>query len=251
MIRRRTGGRGSGRCLGIVDTLCAAMVKEGNLWGDGLEPVSVVLADDHRIVRKGLEAVLKREDGIDVVAEAEDGREAVETCQRLEPDLVLLDVSMPGMNGLLATDAILKSSPKTKVLILSMHLDETYIAEALSRGASGYVLKDCATSDLVNAIKSVIRGETYLSPKVATLVVKKYINTKEGVGETVFDVLSSRELEVLQLLAEGKTTKSISEILVLSPKTIDSHRANISRKLDLHDVPSLVKFAIRTGITEL
>ena len=216
-----------------------------------MKPVSVILADDHRIVRKGLEAILKHEDDIDVVAEAAGGREAVEACKLLKPDVVMLDISMPGMNGLLATEAILKSSPKTKVLILSMHLDETYITEALRKGASGYLLKDCATGELIDAIKSVMSGENYLSPKAATHLVKQFINTKDGAGETVFDVLSSRELEVLQLVAEGRTTKSISEILVLSPKTIDSHRANISRKLDLHDIPSLVKFAIRTGIAKV
>lgn len=216
-----------------------------------MKPITVIIADDHKILRKGLEAILTREDDIEVVAEAEGGREAVEACKLLEPDAILLDISMPGMNGLLATDAVLKSSPKTKVLILSMHLDETYITEALRKGASGYILKDCATDELVSAIKSVIRGETYLSPKAATLVVRKFINTKDGGEETVFDILSPRELEVLQLIAEGKSTKSISEVLVLSPKTVDSHRANISRKLDLHDIPSLVKFAIRTGISEV
>ena len=215
-----------------------------------MKPVNVILADDHRIVRKGLKAILEHEDDIDVVAEAENGREAVEVCKLIKPDVVLLDISMPGMNGLLATDEILESSPETKVLILSMYLDETYITEALRKGACGYLLKDCATGELVAAIKSVMRGETYLSPKVTTRVVKQFINTKKGVVETVFEVLSSRELQILQLIAEGKTTKCISEILALSPKTIDSHRVNIGRKLDLHDIASLVKFAIRTGISE-
>ena len=209
-----------------------------------------MIADDHRIVRKGLEAILKHEDGIDVVAEVANGREAGEACRLLKPDIVLLDISMPDMNGILATDVILKSSPKTRVLILSMHLNETYISEALRRGASGYLLKDCATGELITAIRSVTLGETYLSPRVATLVVRKFINTKDGGEETVFGVLSPRELEVLQLIAEGKTTGRISEILFLSPNTVDNHRASISRKLDLHDVPSLVKFAIRTGLSE-
>jgi len=215
-----------------------------------LKPITVLIADDHKILRKGLTAILAHEDDIDIVAEATNGREAVEASQLLKPDVVLLDIAMPEMSGLLATSAIVKSNQKTKVLILSMHLSETFITEALRSGASGYILKDCATDELITAIKSVTRGGTYLSPKVANLVVKQFINTSDNSVEGVFGVLSPRELEILQLISEGKTTKRISEILILSPKTIDSHRANISRKLDLHDIPSLVKYAIRAGICE-
>lgn len=215
-----------------------------------MKPITVLIADDHKILRKGLTAILAHEDDIDIVAEATNGREAVEASQLLKPDVVLLDIAMPEMSGLLATSAIVKSNQKTKVLILSMHLSETFITEALRSGASGYILKDCATDELITAIKSVTRGGTYLSPKVANLVVKQFINTSDNSVEGVFGVLSPRELEILQLISEGKTTKRISEILILSPKTIDSHRANISRKLDLHDIPSLVKYAIRAGICE-
>jgi DNA-binding NarL/FixJ family response regulator len=215
-----------------------------------LKPITVLIADDHKILRKGLTAILAHEDDIDIVAEATNGREAVEASQLLKPDVVLLDIAMPEMSGLLATSAIVKSNQKTKVLILSMHLSETFITETLRSGASGYILKDCATDELITAIKSVTRGGTYLSPKVANLVVKQFINTSDNSVEGVFGVLSPRELEILQLISEGKTTKRISEILILSPKTIDSHRANISRKLDLHDIPSLVKYAIRAGICE-
>ncbi len=220
------------------------------LIGDDMKTIRVLIADDHKIFRQGLISILEQEGNIEVVSESETGSEAIEACKLLSPDVVLLDISMPEMSGIVATAEIVKSVQETKVLILSMHLNEVYVAETLRSGASGYILKDCATDELINAIKSVTRGETYLSPKVATLVVNKFVSAK-GVGEElVFGILSPREREILQLIAEGKTTRRMAEILFLSPKTIDNHRANIHRKLDLHDVPSLVKFAIRTGISE-
>jgi len=203
------------------------------------------------MLRHGLRAILEQQEDIEIIGEAGNGREAVELCKRLDPDVVVLDIAMPEMSGVLATDAILKDNRNTKVLILSTYLNETYITETLKMGASGYVLKECAAGDLLDAIKSVSRGEIYLSPKVSTMAIRKFIR-REGAGEkTVFDILSPREQEILQHVAEGKTTNEMAEILFISSRTVDNHRASIMRKLDLHDIPSLVKFAVRSGISEL
>jgi DNA-binding NarL/FixJ family response regulator len=211
----------------------------------------VVLADDHELFREGMKAVLAREDNIEVIGEAATGGRAVELCLQLNPDVAILDVSMPEMNGLIATKAIKKVCEDTRVLILSMLMDEDAVAQALNGGANGYVLKDSAIEELLIAIKAVMKGDTYLSPKVATLVVRQLISDKEGGKTKVLDFLSTREQEIVQLIAEGKSTKDIAERLFLSPKTVENHRANIMRKLDIQDIPSLVKFAIRARLTEL
>ena len=216
-----------------------------------MKPTSVLIADDHKILRQGLRAILEQREDIEVIGEAGNGREAVELCKRLNPDVVVLDVAMPEMSGVLATGAILKDNRNTKVLILSTYLNETYIAETLKMGASGYVLKECAADELLGAIKLVNRGETYLSPRAATMVVRKFIRREGAREKTVFDILSPREQQILQYIAEGKSTNKMAEILFLSPRTVDNHRASIMRKLDLHDIPSLVKFAVRSGISEL
>lgn len=211
----------------------------------------VLVVDDHRMFREGLKAVVEQEEGITVVGEAENGREAVALCESLNPDVVVMDIAMPEMGGIAATSTILKSHEDIKVLVLTMHLNETYIAETLKSGASGYVLKDCAVEELVTAIRSVEKGEKYLSPRAASLVVKKLLGEKMEGARSAFDILSTREQEVLQLIVEGKSTRDTAEILFISPKTVENHRANIMRKLDIHDVPSLVRFAIRTGLSEL
>ncbi|MBU4193469.1 MAG: response regulator transcription factor [Actinobacteria bacterium] len=216
-----------------------------------MKPTSVLIADDHKILRQGLRAILEQREDIEVIAEAGNGREAVELCKRLNPDVVVLDVAMPEMSGILATGAILKDNRNTKVLILSTYLNETYIAETLKMGASGYVLKECAADELLGAIKLVNRGEIYLSPRASTMVVRKFIRREGAREKTVFDILSPREQQILQYIAEGKSTNKMAEILFLSPRTVDNHRASIMRKLDLHDIPSLVKFAVRSGISEL
>lgn len=216
-----------------------------------MKPITVLIADDHKILRHGLRAILEQQEDIEIIGEAGNGREAVEFCKRLDPDVVVLDIAMPEMSGVLAADAILKDNSNTKVLILSTYLNEAYITETLKMGASGYVLKECAAGDLLDAIKVVSRGEIYLSRKVSTMAIRKLIRG-EGAGEkTIFDILSPREQEILQHVAEGKTTKEMAEILFISPRTVDNHRASIMRKLDLHDIPSLVKFAVRSGISEL
>jgi DNA-binding NarL/FixJ family response regulator len=213
--------------------------------------VRVVLADDHELFREGMKAVLAREDTIEVVGEAATGGRAVELCLQLHPDVAILDIAMPEMNGLIATKTIKKVCEDTRVLILSMLMDEDAVAQALNGGANGYVLKDSAIEELLIAIKAVMKGDTYLSPKVATLVVRQLITDKEGGKTKVLDFLSTREQEIVQLIAEGKSTKDIAEHLFLSPKTVENHRANIMRKLDIQDIPSLVKFAIRARLTEL
>ena len=213
--------------------------------------VRVVLADDHELFREGMKAVLAREDTIEVVGEAATGGRAVELCLQLHPDVAILDIAMPEMNGLIATKTIKKVCEDTRVLILSMLMDEDTVAQALNGGANGYVLKDSAIEELLIAIKAVMKGEIYLSPKVATLVVRQLITGKEGGKTKVLDFLSTREQEIVQLIAEGKSTKDIAEHLFLSPKTVENHRANIVRKLDIQDIPSLVKFAIRARLTEL
>ena len=213
--------------------------------------VRVVLADDHELFREGMKAVLAREDTIEVVGEAATGGRAVELCLQLHPDVAILDIAMPEMNGLIATKTIKKVCEDTRVLILSMLMDEDAVAQALNGGANGYVLKDSAIEELLIAMKAVMKGEIYLSPKVATLVVRQLITGKEGGKTKVLDFLSTREQEIVQLIAEGKSTKDIAEHLFLSPKTVENHRANIMRKLDIQDIPSLVKFAIRARLTEL
>jgi len=215
-----------------------------------MKTIDVLIADDHKMFREGLKAVLGPESGICVVGEAEDGARALETCEQLSPDVVLMDVTMPEMNGLTACSLIRKRCPGTRVLMLSMHLRETYILEALKGGASGYVLKDDAADELVLAICTVARGERYLSPRIVTLVVERLLSTNPESNQ-LFGLLSDREQETLQHLCEGKSTKEIAEILGISPRTVENHRANIMDKLGVHDIPTLVKTAIEAGLIEV
>lgn len=212
--------------------------------------IRVLIADDHKLLRQGIRKILENEPGIEVVGEASDGNEAIESCKELKPDITVLDITMPQLSGIVAIKEILKGCPDTKVLILSMHSNETYITETLRNGAGGYILKDSASEDLVAAIRSVHRGEMFLSPKVATKVVQTLVG-KVGVSEkSVFEILSSREQQILQLVAEGCSSKQIAGQLFISPKTVENHKASIMRKLDMHDINSLVKFAIRNGLVE-
>jgi DNA-binding NarL/FixJ family response regulator len=213
-------------------------------------PIDVLLVDDHTLFRKGMRALLEAEKDIEVVGEAESGQKAVELCADLKPDVALIDIAMPEMNGIIATRQILKASKDTAVLILTMYLSEPFVAETLRSGAKGYVLKDTAVDDLVAAIRAVNGGNVYLSPRAATLVVHRFMDNKDQKARGVLDLLSSRELEILQLIAEGKTTNEIADLLFLSPRTVEKHRSNIMKKLDIHDVPSLVRFTIRAGLLE-
>lgn len=214
-----------------------------------IQTVRVLLVDDHQLFREGIKLVLEHDESVRVVGEASSGEAAIEACGGHRPDMVIMDINMPGMNGILATREIKKLLPRTYVLVLSMSTDDNDVARALKAGASGYLLKDSAIDELVSAIHGVMRGETYLSPKVASVVVDRLLAGKPR--ETAVDVLTTREQEVLQRVAEGMTTTDIADALGVSPKTVENHRANIMRKLDIHDIPALVKFAIRAGLTDL
>jgi DNA-binding NarL/FixJ family response regulator len=210
----------------------------------------VILADDHGIVRDGLRALLGQLRDIEVVAEADNGRTAVELAKKHRPDLVILDVSMPDLNGIEAARHIHEAVPTARIIGLSMHADKRFVAEMLRAGASGYVLKDAAFEELHQAIASVMNGQIYLCRRIAGVVVEDYMRRLDGEGPVVpASELSAREREVLQLLAEGKTTKQIALTLHLSPKTIESHRHNIMNKLKIDNVAELTKYAIREGLT--
>jgi len=203
-------------------------------------PLRVVIADDHALVRAGLRSLLGGIPGIEVVAEAHDGHEVVELVARLHPNIVLMDIAMPGLNGLDASSRIVKRNPGTAIIIVSMHAAQEYALQALKAGASGYVLKDADPAELELAIAAVSRGETYLSPAMSKHLVADQPDPLER--------LTSRHREVLQLIAEGNTTKAIAAKLKLSVKTIETHRAQLMDRLDIHDVAGLVRFAIRVGL---
>ena len=206
--------------------------------------IRVVLADDHNLVRAGLRALLETLPDVEVVAEAADGRDAVAAVVATRPDIALLDIAMPGLNGLDAAGRIAAEAPDTRVVILSMHSSESYIAQALQLGVAGYVLKDAFSDELPVLLRSIMRGETYLSPGISKQVVEALRSRLGNPGE----VLTSRQREILQLLAEGKSTKEIAHLLNLSAKTVETHRAQIMERLDIHDLPGLVRYAIRIGL---
>ena len=211
----------------------------------------ILLADDHKLVCEGLRSLLDREPDMEVVGQAHDGRSAVRLAGELAPHVVVLDVAMPDLNGIDAARQIVKNTPGTKVLALSMHSDRRYVSEMLLAGASGYLLKDCALEELARAIRAVCGGERYLSPRIASTVVDEYVRRVSADRPAVMSVLSNREREVLQLLAEGKSTKLIARKLHISTKTVETHRRQVMNKLDLHSVAELTKFAIREGLTSL
>jgi DNA-binding NarL/FixJ family response regulator len=207
----------------------------------------VLLADDHTLVRKGIRAVLASLPGIEIVAETGDGREALSLIEQHRPDLALLDITMPGLNGLEVAFRVAQVSARTKVLILSMHAGEAYVAQALRAGVAGYLLKDAADDELPMAIKAVARNEVYLSPRISKQLVDRFVQS----GATEPDPLAgltSRQREILQLVAEGKSSKEIAGMLELSIKTVESHRGQIMERLGVHDVTGLVRFAIRVGL---
>jgi len=214
--------------------------------------ITVFLADDHTIVRQGLAKLLEGESNIQVVGEAENGREAVKKIEKLEPDIVIMDISMPLLNGIEATRQIKSMSPQTKVIILSMHCQDHYISELFSYGASGYLLKDSTGSDIIKGICDVFRGDTCLSPSISRRVIENYMSLKNSSAqEDLYSALTNREREVFQMIAEGHSTKSISNELCISPSTVKTHRANIMSKLNLENIPQLIQFAIRTGIVDI
>lgn len=211
--------------------------------------IKVVLAEDHTIVRKGIRSLLESEGDMVILAEASDGREAVKEVEKHHPDVVLMDISMPGLNGLEATRQIKQRYQDTKVLVLTMHETAEHIFQILQAGASGYLVKHTAPQELVQAIRAVNRGETYLSPSISSTVVEGYIrNAETTMKNDDFEKLTNREREVLQLIAEGKTSRQITDLLHISEKTVRTHRSHIMEKLDAHSIAELTRYAIRKGI---
>ncbi len=209
--------------------------------------VRVLLADDHQLFLEGLRALLGEQPGIVVVGEAANGRQAVAAARNLEPQIVVMDLSMPGMNGIEATRRIVRELPDVKVICLSMHSEARFVEAALEAGAAGYLLKDCASDELLSAVETVSAGKTYISPSIAGLVVTA-LRSRER-QSTAFTLLTQREREVLQLLAEGHSTKEIAEHLGVSIKTVGTHREHIMQKLDIHSIAGLTKYAIGEGLT--
>lgn len=213
--------------------------------------INIMLADDHPIVRQGLKALLESEQNLHLVGEAGDGLEAVRLAIRLKPDVLITDVMMPGLNGLEVTRQVTKSLPQTKVVILSMYTDDSYVLEALKNGAAGYVLKDSQAADLVQAIREVAAGKKYLSPPLSEREIELYAQRFESVPSDPYELLTTREREVLQLVAEGRTSSEIAQQLFISPRTAEGHRANLMRKLGIQNNAELVRYALKRGIVPL
>jgi DNA-binding NarL/FixJ family response regulator len=212
------------------------------------KPIRVMLADDHTLVRAGIRALLEKLPGVEVVGEAGDGREVLNLVKQRQPDVVLMDISMPGMNGLEAAIRMAKEFPDVRVIILSMHNNEEYVWRALKAGVAGYLLKKSATAELETALQQVVRGEIYLSREISTRLVKKFPLQGNADRISPLEELTGRQREILQLIAEGQNTKGIAEILKVSPKTVEYHRMKLMDSLNLHDVPGLVRFALRVGL---
>lgn len=215
--------------------------------------IRVLIADDHKIMLAGLRSLLEKQTDIEVVGEADNGRKAVQMAQEQNPDVVVMDVSMPDLNGIEATTQIIESLPETRVIALSMHSDKRFVMGMLRAGASGYLLKDCASQELANAIVQVAGGKKYLSPEITGVVIDDFLLGRGSSEEvaTAASQLSPREREVLQLIAEGWSTKQIASHLYVSIKTIETHRRQIMKKLDLHSIADLTKYAIREGLTSI
>ncbi len=211
----------------------------------------VLIADDHAIVREGVRMILAKEPDIEVVGEAEDGRQALDLVEKRRPNVVIMDLSMPGMGGIEATKKVKEQHPSVNVLALTMHEDETYVFQLLRAGASGYVLKRAAAQDLVQAVRAAAKGEAFLYPSVARKVVEDYLKRVEtGEGRERYDGLTEREREILTLIAQGLSNQHIAEKLFISIKTVQTHRAHVLEKLGLHDRTELVRYAIRKGLIE-
>ena len=213
--------------------------------------IRILLADDHTIIRQGLRSLLEKEPEMEVVGEAEDGRKALRLVQELVPDIIVMDITMPNLNGIDATHKIVSKFPEVKVIALSIHSNKRFVAGMLKAGASGYILKECLFDELVQAIRAVAGGVRYLSPRITGVVVDNYVEHLVATTDLSLAKLTDREHEVLQLLAEGRGTKQIALELHVSPKTIESNRHNIMEKLDIHSLAELTKYAIREGLTSL
>jgi len=214
-----------------------------------MNPIRVLLADDHTLIRAGLRMVVVSQPDFTVVGEASDGREAVALAEQLKPDVVVMDIGMPSLNGIEACRQIHDSLPGSQVIMLSMHSDEGYVLRALKAGAKGYMLKDSAEADLASAIRAVTAGKSFFSPAVSKILLEDYMRKLKRTGaEDSFDLLSPREREVLQLVAEGKSSKEVANLLSLSVYTVETHRAKVMQKLNLHNIPELILYAVRKGV---
>jgi DNA-binding NarL/FixJ family response regulator len=214
-----------------------------------MTPIRILLADDHTVVRDGLRALLERESDMTVVAEAADGRESVRLAETEVPDVVVMDLAMPNMNGMEATRRILATNSRVGVVVLSMHQDESYVLGSLKAGAKGYLLKDSMRSEVIQAIRAVSQGRSFLTRKVARILQEDYITRLQQRGlEDRYDLLSDREREVLQMIAEGRSNKEVANLLNISLTTVETHRGHILQKLDIHGVPELILYAVRKGI---
>ena len=214
-----------------------------------MDPIRILLADDHNVMRDGLRLLLERQPDMTVVAEASEGREAVQLSEQHRPDVVVMDVAMPLLNGIEATRRITATLPQTAVVILSMHDDESYVIRSVKAGARGYLLKDSVKADLIAAIRAVRQGKSFFSPRISRILHDDYLSQFEirGVDDS-YDLLTDREREILQLVAEGNTNKEIANLLNVSLYTVDTHRTHILQKLDLHSVPEVILYAVRKGI---
>lgn len=214
-----------------------------------MDSIRILLADDHNILREGLRSLLERQPGMCVVAEAAEGRETVKLADEHDPDVIVMDIAMPNLNGIEATRRILEKHLHTGVVILSMHHDESYVMRALKAGARAYLLKDSMKADLIGAIRAVAAGRSFFSPRISRILQEDYVQALAGKGsDDSYDLLTTREREILQLIAEGKTNKEIAGELNVSPYTVDTHRTHILRKLNLHSVPEVILYAVRKGI---
>ena len=214
-----------------------------------MKKLRILLADDHSVMRTGLRALLERQPNLEVVGESENGRETIKLVDSLKPDIVIMDVGMPGLNGIEATQAIVNQHPNTAVVILSMHADESYVMRALKAGARSYLLKDSAPADLMRAIHAISQNKSFFSPKVSRILAEDYVRVLQQKGAVdSYDLLTSREREILQLIAEGKANKEVAAILNISPYTVETHRSHILEKLNLHNPVELILYAVRKGI---
>ena len=215
-----------------------------------MDSIRILIADDHALLRAGVRSLLEGIANIEVVGEACDGREALSLVGVLQPHVLLMDIAMPNMNGLMAAEKIAKEHPQVRVIILSMHASDEFVAQAMRAGVAGYLLKNAETSELEFAVKAVARGETYLTPVVSKQMVSNYLQLVDGHQPATGNPLTARQREVLQLIAEGQSTKEISRSLSISVKTVETHRAQLMERLDIHDIPGLVRYAMRTGLIE-
>ena len=214
-----------------------------------MKKLRILLADDHIVMRKGLRALLERQPNLEVVGESENGREAIELVTSLKPDVVVMDVGMPVLNGIEATKTIVTQHPTVAVVILSMYVDESYIMRALKAGARAYLLKDSAPADLIGAIQAVSQNKSFFSPKVSRILAEDYVRVLRQKGAVdSYDLLTSREREILQLIAEGKANKEVAAALNISPYTVETHRSHILEKLNLHNPAELILYAVRKGL---